>query len=829
MGTGPAQDLNFAVFRRQFHVPVCRHGIIILVITNADISFLRQDIHTAAIRLNRLHNMNVALMHQNANVAAGRDIAAPVTFSVNHSDRNFTVAHSHLYIITRNNIPAYGNIAHIRLHRYIMLNPDVLIQHDIAAFTGLSIEIVACGHIVRYMQVSVFYNQVRIPARRQFAILIKNNALAISVVGLVDCRYIDITAFRGGFAKNPDLTAPGRQVHILSGRHSICVFVVANRNAAMFCQHIHASVLRLHGLFYRNITAVHGHLHIVFRNDASRSVTAHRNIACSHSHVHIVACGHIFINRNRSRLYVHVYITARSYISAYMDVSLNSGAHANRTVFGRNRLADIDIAGFCLHGHIFHCRDIFIQHNIALFARPDIEAALSDDIVRHMQVAVFYNQVCVTACCNQSMLVKFNVLAVLAIGSIYNRYIHVAGFRSRLAVNLDHAVLGRQVHIIPGSNRFYRRSVVSDLNVAVFCQDVHVSGFGFYGLFYGNVTACHGHLYIIGCHHVAFSVFAYQDVARFNVHIYILAGDYISAHSNITLNGGRHVNRTVLGRNGLTNVNIAGFRLHRHIFIHGNVIIQRNIAAPARFRIQVASCSHMIRHMKVAVGHNQGRVTARCQFPILVKDNVLAVFTFHIVVVGGMYGNIARLRGGLARDPDLSAFRRQVHIPSGRHRLHVRTVVADLDIAVLYQYIHITASGLHGLIHGNTAAGNGQRHMIARNHVTLSVAAAYPDVARPCGHGYIPACVDILAYIDAAVLRLHRGVLAHGDVFIYIDTAFFTGFRIIAAPCGNLVCHMDVAVHHDHGSIPTGLHLTVMVYDDVLAGFARYVSIISGQ
>ena len=446
-----------------------------------------------------------------------------------------------------------------------------------------------------------------------------------------------------------------------------------------------------------------------------------------------------------------------------------------------------------------------------------------------MQVAVFYNQVCVTACSNQTMLVKFNVLAVLAIGSIYNRYIHVAGFRNRLAVNLDHAVLGRQVHIIPGYNRFYSRSVVADLNVAVFCQDVHVSGFGFYGLFYGNVTACHGHLYIIRCHHVAFSVFAYQDVARFNVHIYILAGDYISAHGNITLNGSRHGNRTVLSRNGLTNVNVTGFRLHGHVIIHSDIIIQRNIAAPARFHIQVASRGHMVRHMKVAVGHDQGRVTARCKLTVLVKDNVLAVFTFHIVVVGGMYDNIARLRGGLAGNPDLSAFRRQVHIPSGRHRLHVRTVVTDVDIAVLYQYIHITAFGLHGLIHGNISAGNGQRHMIARNHITLAVAAAYPDVARACSHGYIPACVDILAYIDAAVLRLHRHILANSDVLIYVNISLLPGLRIKTAACGQLVRHMDVAVHHDHGSIPAGLHLTVMVDDDVLAGFARYVSIIAGQ
>ena len=163
-------------------------------------------------------------------------------------------------------------------------------------FNRFRVKAVARGHIVRYVQVSVFYNQVRIPARRQLAILIKNNALTISVVSLVNRRYSNIAAFRGGFAENPDLTALCRQVHILSGRHSICVFVVANRNAAMFRQHIHAAILCLHGLFYRNITAVHGHLHIVFRNDASRSVAAHRNFACTHNHVHVIACGHIFIN-----------------------------------------------------------------------------------------------------------------------------------------------------------------------------------------------------------------------------------------------------------------------------------------------------------------------------------------------------------------------------------------------------------------------------------------------------------------------------------------------------------------------------------------------------
>ena len=511
-----------------------------------------------------------------------------------------------------------------------------------------------------------------------------------------------------------------------------------------------------------------------------------------------------------------------------------------------------------------------------------------------MQVAVGHDQGRVTARRQFPILVKDNTLPVRTshICIIRSVYGNITRFRGGLAEDFNHSAVGGQVHILISRHRLYIRTVVADLNIAVFYMHVYTAGLGIHGLIYRNVAAVHGHLYIIRCHHVAFSVFANQDVAgiqshsyivpcdhigayrniarlhvhlyvvacgyirayrhvaRLHIHLYIVACGYIGAYRNVSLHGGLHtyictggyalayvdvtrtrgqINRTVLSRNGLTNVNIAGFRLHGHVIVHGNIGRHGDIALPLCFHIQVPSRGHMVCYEQVAVGHDQGRVTARCKPAVLVKDNVLPVFTFHIVVVGGMYGNIARLRGGLAGNPDLSAFRRQVHIPSGRHRLHVRTVVADLDIAVLYQHIHITAFGLHSLIHGNIAAGNGQRHMIARNHVTLAVAAAYPDVARACGHGYIPACVDILSHIDAAVLRLHGDILAHGDVFIYIDTAFFTGFGIIAAPCGNLVCHMDVAVHHDHVGIPAGLHLTVMVDDNVLAGFTRYVIIISSQ
>ena len=94
--------------------------------------------------------------------------------------------------------------------------------------------------------------------------------------------------------------------------------------------------------------------------------------------------------------------------------------------------------------------------------------------------------------------------------------------------------------------------------------------------------------------------------------------------------------------------------------------------------------------MQIAVPGNQVYIPAGLYLAVLVDDDVLTVFTFDIVTVGSLQRNIAVLRGCLAVNDNLAVYCFQRHVFLRCHGLRIRTIAADMNIAIHSLYVHIS-------------------------------------------------------------------------------------------------------------------------------------------
>ena len=160
-----------------------------------DMSVCRPDTYIRILRFyrcNHIYQVPVArrrLGRVDCHVTAGFDLAALVSAGVNRAHRDGTGFGVHRYrSVFSRNILADRNITGLCLHHHIFDYGDVLIQRDVALSTGLHIQCTLRFHVIRYVQVAVNSNQVRVSSGFDGAIVINDNVLSgitgyITVIG----------------------------------------------------------------------------------------------------------------------------------------------------------------------------------------------------------------------------------------------------------------------------------------------------------------------------------------------------------------------------------------------------------------------------------------------------------------------------------------------------------------------------------------------------------------------------------------------------------------------------------------------------------------------
>ena len=246
-------------------------------------------------------------------------------------------------------------------------------------------------------------------------------------------------------------------------------------------------------------------------------------------------------------------------------------------------------------------------------------------MVRHVQVAVFYDQVRVVTRFNLTVLVKQDVLAGFAKSgfqrSVCRQHGHISYFRVGLTVNLDLSVFRSQVHILVLRYGLHARAVAANRDVAFSCQDTHVPAGGLHGLYHVNVAFAHRHLHVVA----RFYVGAYRNVARLHSHVHIVACGHVSSNIDGAIDAaGTHGQINILpGGNVFSNSDRTFIDLRLHAALCINIMGKIHIALVIYPDDQVPFGNGIFRYRNAAVIGMQGQIAARKQLAVVVDDNIL--------------------------------------------------------------------------------------------------------------------------------------------------------------------------------------------------------------
>ena len=175
-GGCPAVNCNRAVYCLQGHVLLRLHRINgRTVVTHMDAARARLHGHAALVGSDRFYNINIACSCGNRHVL--RCLHTAFTGSLT-AYRNTARAGFHRNVSAGGDILAHGNRTVLRLHGYILGHSDVFIYYYIALSAGLRIKAVACGHLIRNMDIAVYRNQGSVMTGLHLAVLVNDDALS---------------------------------------------------------------------------------------------------------------------------------------------------------------------------------------------------------------------------------------------------------------------------------------------------------------------------------------------------------------------------------------------------------------------------------------------------------------------------------------------------------------------------------------------------------------------------------------------------------------------------------------------------------------------------
>ena len=310
-----------------------------------------------------------------------------------------------------------------------------------------------------------------------------------------------------------------------------------------------------------------------------------------------------------------------------------------------------------------------------------------------MQVAILGYQIYIPTRFYLAVLVDDDVLAVFTLNIFLVRSMqrNIAVLCGCLAINDDFAVYCFQCHVLFRRHGVRIRTVIADMDIAFTRLHGYASVFRGYRLHNVHIAFSYVNGHILAGGHIASVCVSYDHVARSGRQCYVLTGCNIFTYRNVSRSG-LHRYAAVFRVHLFADRNIARFRLHRHIFDYGYVLIQRDVALSTCLCVQRSLGCYVVCHVQVAILGYQIYIPTRFYLAVLVDDDVLAVFTLNIFLVRSMQRNIAVLRGCLAINDDFAVYCFQRHVFLRRHGLRIRTIAADMNIAIHSLYVHISIS-----------------------------------------------------------------------------------------------------------------------------------------
>ena len=311
-----------------------------------------------------------------------------------------------------------------------------------------------------------------------------------------------------------------------------------------------------------------------------------------------------------------------------------------------------------------------------------------------------------------AVLVDDDVFTVFTLNIFLVRSLqrNIAVLRGCLAIHRNLTVCRFQGHVFLRCHGIRIRTVITDMDVALARLHRYAAVFRSYSFHNVHVTCSNidGHIFIRS--YTAFAIAAYRYVTRTGRHRYGITGRNVFAYRDVTRTGlcgyilacidvcayrdvthtGLHRYTAIFRIHLFADRNIARFRLHYHIFDYGYVLVQRDVALSTGLRVQRSPGCYVACHMQIAVPGNQVYIPARFYLAVLVDNDVFTVFTFDIFTVGSLQRNIAVLRGCLAVNDNLAVYCFQRHVFLRCHGLRIRTIAADMNIAIHSLYVHIS-------------------------------------------------------------------------------------------------------------------------------------------
>ena len=503
-----------------------------------------------------------------------------------------------------------------------------------------------------------------------------------------------------------------------------------------------------------------------------------------------------------ARRYVQLHLAACSYVFAYQN-STSARSHGYILACG-DRFTYGNITGARLRNHVAGYIHIPFKVYITNIFDCYGQVLFGQGIARYVNTAVTGMQCQVAARIQHTVMGDLNTSwAFLFL--IQRFYSDIAILRLGGAVHSDGAVRYIQVDILLRQNRIICGHF-ANLDVAGLRCDVHAVAGRSNRCLHRRAAVLRCDVHCPGSFNLAGAVFFADDniTARRYVQLHLAACSYVFAYQNST--SARSHGYILACGDRFTYGNITGARLRNHVAGYIHIPLELHIAFIIYRHGQVLFGQGIVRYVDTAVRGMQGQVETRIQLTVMGDHDILGRCAV-LLVIQRFYGDTAFL--GLCRAVhfDYAVRYLQADIVLGQDGvfgLHF----ANLDIAVIQIHGYAAAGGGDGCLDGGVAILRGNINITAGNNLAGAV---------------------ILADSNASIFRRHRHIVYNSDIFVDQNIALLPRFKIEVVSRGYLIRHMEVAVLHDHGGVVAGLHLAVLVNDNVLSGVARCIGFVPGQ
>ena len=382
-----------------------------------------------------------------------------------------------------------------------------------------------------------------------------------------------------------------------------------------------------------------------------------------------------------------------------------------------------------------------------------------------------------------------------------------------------------------------------DIHIAVGNANVHIvrcnyAAFPGTAVAYGNVARTHGHVYFV----VSLYLCAYVDLARLDIHLHIMTGSYVFAHSNVALSeslqihivAGFHIssyhyvaicnNRCVYiitCFDAVIYIDVAGSDCHVYIIVDSFHIRAYGNVAAIYGCVNTLTCNDAVANIDFSFTYLHRYAARLCRYGMTYRDVAFIRLHGQAVLYRQVFskGNITlyfRLRiertfcRHVIRHHQVAVLRNQIRVIA---RFHFSVLAKDDVIPIR---VVLFTGGFHPdvafyggrlTVNRNLTISRFQIHILFghnRFHVfpvianrNVAICHLYIHIAVLGLHGLIYGYASASGYIQRHTVACH-----HISFFVaaYLDDAIIHG-HVYVFTCSYVFAHQDVTFAHCHGYI----------------------------